>query len=289
MQAIIDFLTGIVTLGGHFDWGTVKQFLFDSTILQGTVVTLFLAVISQITGSIIGLILYLLRRSSLPVVRWFGEGYVWFFRGTPLLVQMFFLFNFFPIFGLVRPLRQSDFFPSLGLSSVLLELFLPAFIALSMNEGAYMAEIVRAGIDSIDPGQLEAAKSLGMPYGLAMRRIILPQAARVILPPLGNEFNSMLKTTSLAATLGLVELYKAGESLSTATARVLEIAVVLSAWYLLMTTLWGFVQQFIERRLNASNTDIPPNASLWQRLLGRQPSGSPSDLVKETLLSGGRR
>jgi polar amino acid transport system permease protein len=289
MQTIIDFFRSIFTLGGHFDWSVVQQYLFDSTVIQGAEITVVLAVLAQVTGAIIGLLLYLLRRSRIVVLRGFAEIYIWFFRGTPLLVQLLFLFNLFPVFHLVRPLNSSNFFANLGFPQVTEAAFLSAFLAFSFNEGAYMAEIVRAGIDSIDPGQMEAAKSLGMTYGQAMQRIILPQAARVILPPLGNEFNSMLKTTSLAGAFALTELYLAASSIGQSLFRPLELAVVLSAWYLLMTTIWGFIQQWIERRLNASNLDQTTTTSFIDRLLGRGGKPQSKESVTDVLQAAGRR
>jgi polar amino acid transport system permease protein len=290
MQAIIDFFRGLLTLGGSFDWNTVRTNLFDAEVIEGAKITVILAVLSQAIGSLIGLLLYLLRRSGNVVVRGLAEIYIWFFRGTPLLVQILFLYGLFPALHLVRTVRAHDFFASIGFPDILLEAFLPALIAFSLNEGAYMAEIVRAGIDSIDVGQMEAGKSLGMTYGQAMRRIILPQATRVILPPLGNEFNNMLKTTSLASTIGLLELYQVTHVLAFESFQILAFAVVASIWYLAMTTVWGFVQSWLERRFNASNLDSPQNASLLDRMLGRgNKSVSPATVAQETLLNGGRR
>lgn len=289
MQGIIQFFQGLFTLNGHFDWSVVKGYLFDSTIIQGAEITLFLAIIAQITGSLVGLLLYLLRRSRNGILRGIGEGYVLLFRGTPLLVQLLFLYNLFPYLGLVKTLNTHDFFPAFGFQYVALVNFLPSFIAFSLNEGAYMAEIVRAGIDSIDVGQMEASKSLGMTYTQAMRRIILPQAARVILPPLGNEFNSMLKTTSLASTIGLLELYQAGFEIGHALFKPLELALVIALWYLLMTTIWGFFQQLIERQLNLSNIEPGSPVSLWDRMLGRGNKTAPTVVANDILMTGGRR
>jgi polar amino acid transport system permease protein len=287
---IINFFTGILTLGGKFEWSLVWQYLFDDSIIKGAEITVVLAVMAQVTGTLIGLLLYLLRRSRWRAVRGIGEIYIWIFRGTPLLVQLLFLFNLFPLLGLARPLNSNPLFSDLGFQYVTLSAFLSAFIAFSLNEGAYMSEIVRAGIDSIDPGQMEAAKSLGMTYGLAMRRVILPQAARVILPPLGNEFNSMLKTTSLAGAFGLTELYLAGSGLGLSLFKPLEFAVVLSLWYLLMTTLWGFVQQYIERRFNASNLEQSKGTSFIGRMLGRGVPATPAtESAAEAVMTGGRR
>ena len=133
-----------------------------------------------------------------------------------------------------------------------------------------MSEIVRAGIDSIDVGQMEAAKSLGMTYFLAMRRIVLPQAARVIIPPLGNEFNSMLKNTSLAVTISVGELFGVAYSLQGTLGRPMELYTVAAFWYLVLTLIWTAIQSFVERRLNASVYDTGPTdrGAYCQRVIG---------------------
>src|SRR5258708_21445506 len=148
-----------------------------------------------------------MRMSRFPLLSSPARAYIWFFRGSPLLVQVLLLWDGLP--KLVPSLLLPDF-------AVIL-------VAFSLNEGAYMAEITRAGITSVDPGQMEPAKSLGMRYALAMRRIVLPQAARVIVPPLGTEFNNMLKTTSIAAGIGLGELTATAEILDTPTCTIFEL------------------------------------------------------------------
>ena len=143
----------------------------------------------------------------------------------------------------------------------------PAFagiLALGINEGAYMREIIRAGIDAIDRGQMEAAKSLGMPYRLGMRRIVLPQAARVIVPPLGNEFNNMLKTTSLLAFIGVTELFQDAEIHYSQTFKPVEYFTAVAFWYLVLTTIWSLIQARIERKLAAS--EHGDEVSLGERL-----------------------
>src|SRR5205085_8879016 len=158
-------------------------------------------------GVLLGLAAALMRMSKALPFRLISGIYVWIFRGTPLLVQIFFVY-----YGANQLLGFTLIPNSLNLGVFSLDgAIVAAILALGINEGAYMREIIRAGIDSIDSGQMEAAKSLGMRYGLAMRRVVLPQAARVIVPPLGNEFNNMLKTTSLAFTLGVYELFADAE------------------------------------------------------------------------------
>jgi polar amino acid transport system permease protein len=278
----------IGVIGQLFHWEVVWQYLLDSSIWQGAIITIVLAVISQFTGTVLGLLLYLMRRTFLRPV---ADVYIWLFRGTPLLVQLLFLVNIFPYLGVVRTLNSSTIFTDLGFQYMPLTAFLGAFLAFSLNEGAYMSEIMRAGIDAIDPGQMEAAKSLGMTYGQAMRRIILPQAARVIIPPLGNEFNSMLKTTSLASGFSVLELFNAGSEIGNSKFLPLELSVDLCVWYLAMTTLWGFVQTYLERRYNAATSDRPTNTSFLDRMLGRgNKAPTPAtEAAAEAVLTGGRR
>jgi polar amino acid transport system permease protein len=141
---------------------------------------------------------------------------------------------------------------------------------MGVNEGAYMAEIVRAGIIAVDPGQTEAAKSLGMTYGQTMRRIVLPQAARVIIPPLGNEFNNMLKTTSLLVVLSVFELYNTFSNINTHYFAPFELFSACAVWYLLLTTIWGVIQARIERRFarGAAGTPTEPGRGFRDRWLG---------------------
>ena len=267
---VINFFCRVVTLNEFFQWGVVAHFLFSPFIIQGAIITVVLAVISQIVGVVIGLMLYFMRRSQVGVLRWLANGYIWLFRGTPLILQILLADSFFVISGMAHQIDKIDFFPSIGFPLVLFTLFVEAFVALALNEGAYMAEIVRAGIDAIDVGQMEAAKSLGMTYGQAMRRIILPQAARVIIPPLGNEFNSMLKNTSLAEAISLAELTRTAQLIGSSGFLTLETLVDAGIWYLAMTTVWTAIQVMIERRLNVSVLDSGPSdrGSFWSRVFG---------------------
>lgn len=251
-----------------FDFHAIPANLFAPLILKGVVITLVLSIISQFFGVVIGLMLYFMRRARMRPVAWIAEGYIWLFRGTPQLVQILFLYTALPYLNLAVPLRSIDPFTPLGFNGVFMDSVVAALIALSLNEGAYMAEIVRAGIDSIDPGQMEAAKSLGMTYWLGMRRIVLPQAMRIIIPPLGNEFNNMLKTTSLVSVISLYDLLGAAEAIGRFGFRSLELLVVASIWYLAMTTVWGFVQSSLERRFSQSTREPISSPSLWARLTG---------------------
>lgn len=283
---IVNFFLQIVTLRGTFTWDVVWQNLFSIRVIQGVILTVALSVIAQLSGVLIGLLLYFMRRARLGIVRWLAERYVWFFRGTPLSVQILFAFTLFGTIGLGRQLKSADIFTPLGFQGIFLDSFIAAVAALALNEGAYMAEIIRAGIDSIDVGQMEAAKSLGMTYMLGMRRIVLPQAMRVILPPLGNEFNSMLKSSSLAVFAGLYELLGTAQHEGARTFNFLEYLVIASIWFLALTTLWGFVQSAIERRFSASTREPTQDiTNWWGRAFGwsrhKVPVGVPSEVPGE--------
>lgn len=250
-----------------YNGAAVGHNLFAPLILQGIIITIILAIMSQLTGAIIGLILYFMRRARFKPFGWIGEAYIWLFRGTPLLVQILAIYLATSYLGIARPLQASNIFVVLGFDptgyATALRPFISGFIALALNEGAYMAEIVRAGIESIDPGQMEAAKSLGMTYWQGMRRIVLPQAMRVILPPLGNEFNSMLKNTSLVFDISLYDLLGAAEAIGSPSFLTLELLTVASIWYLAMTTVWTFIQSAIERRFGASTREPGGGKFKW--------------------------
>jgi polar amino acid transport system permease protein len=227
---------------------------------------------------ILGIFAALGKMSKTRPIRWLANLYIWFFRGTPLLVQLVFFF-----YGL--SVAKIYTWPDFSLGPITIEGSVQAGIfALGLNEGAYMAEIVRAGILAIDPGQMEAARALGMTPGKAMRRIVLPQAARVIIPPLGNEFNNMLKTTSLLFVLSVVELYttfsiKQGQDFAP-----FEYFLAAAVWYLLLTTIWGVIQSWIERRLaKGTPGSTAGGPGLRARVLGFR---SPTDDI--SLVSGGR-
>ncbi|HET8845328.1 MAG TPA: amino acid ABC transporter permease [Ktedonobacteraceae bacterium] len=226
-----------------FRWDILFHFLYQDPnlfFLKAAWTTLWISVAAQSLGVLLGLFLALMRMSRNSILSWPARAYIWFFRGSPLLVQVLLLYN-----GLPRIIQNPAF---------LLPDWACVLIAFSLNEAAYMAEITRAGITSVDTGQMEAAKALGMRYSLAMRRIILPQAARVIIPPLGNEFNNMLKTTSIASVIGLFELTHATDQLGSPAFAVFELLILATLYYLILTTLWGYAQGWIERRLDPNRT-----------------------------------
>ena len=233
----------------QFDWNTFWQYVWpptalrDPLILTGLVVTIVVSIVAQALGVVLGLFVALGKASKFAPIRWLANSYIWFFRSTPLLVQMSLLY-----FGL--GVTHIFDFPDVTLGPLTIKGAIQAgTLALAINEAAYMAEIIRAGIEAIDPGQMEAAKSLGMTYSLAMRRIILPQAIKVIIPPLGNEFNSMMKSTSLMVVISATELFYGFTQVNARLFKPFELFIAASIYYLAMTTIWSLIQSRIERRL----------------------------------------
>jgi polar amino acid transport system permease protein len=234
-----------------FDGEAFFQYLLDPSgiVLKGLVLTVVIAVLSQILGSMIGLAAALGRRSRLRPLTWLANGYVGLFRGTPFLVQVAIVyFAGFPFFGLgIFGGYRWDDIEVLGV--VIAGRILAGIFALSVNEGAYMAEIVRSGIDAVDRGQVEAAQAIGMTSRQMMRRIVLPQALRTIVPPLGNQFNLMLKGTSLLSVISVMELYTAASVIQGQTFQPFEVFGAVAIYYLLLTAVWTVIQSRIERRL----------------------------------------
>jgi polar amino acid transport system permease protein len=252
----------------QYNWNIVVDSVIrpDGLILYGVWLTLSISVVSQLIGVILGVLGAVGRISRLTPIRWFASSYVWFFRGTPLLVQITFIYYGLGVTGVYN-------WPPLHIGGIEVSGAIQAgIVALGVNEGAYMTEIVRAGILAIDPGQMEAAKSLGMTYRRAMRRIVLPQAARVIVPPLGNEFNNMLKTTSLLVVISVPELYVTFSRKNASGPTVFhpfELFIAAAIWYLLLTSLWGLAQARLERRLaRGTNAAVDAGPGLRERLFG---------------------
>ncbi len=250
----------------HFDWAVFFKYIWPPTALQdplirsGLIATVVVSIVAQLLGVILGLFAALGKMSKFPLFKWAAEIYIWYFRGTPLLVQMALLF-----FGL--GVTHIYNFPDIVIGSLKITGAIQAgTLALGINEGAYMAEIVRAGIESIDAGQMEAAKSLGMTFGLAMQRIILPQAAKVIIPPLGNEFNNMMKTTSLMEVISAGELFFGFTQVNARLFKPFELFIAASLYYLLLTTIWSVIQARIESSLG-ERKGVERGPGMMQRLM----------------------
>jgi polar amino acid transport system permease protein len=259
-------LAGCGRTSYQYRWDLFFKSVFqpDGLILTGVWLTLSISVVSQLIGVLLGVFGAIGRISRFAPVRWLAGFYVWFFRGTPLLVQITFIYFGLGVSGIYqwREITLAGFSVGPAIQA--------GIVALGVNEGAYMTEIVRAGILAVDPGQMEAAKSLGMTYPKAMRRIVLPQAARIIVPPLGNEFNNMLKSTSLLVVLGSVpELYVTFSRKNGTFFAPFELFLACAVWFLLLTTAWSIVQYFIERRLARGAAGAAERGpSLRERLTG---------------------
>lgn len=226
---------------GQIEWKVVAQFVTAKTILAGLGNTLLMSVLAMALGVALGVVTAVMRLSSNPVLSSVARGYVWLFRGSPVILQLLLWFNLALVF------------PTLGIPGVIefktvdvMTPFLAALLGLGINQGAYTSEVVRAGLLSVDVGQYEAAKAVGMPRGLALRRIILPQAMRVIVPPIGNEFVGMIKLTSLASVIQYAEVLHSAQNIYYANARVIELLIVAAIWYLVAVTVLSFVQSRVE-------------------------------------------
>jgi len=256
----------ILATAPNMHWQFVWRFVFNDLVLDGVRLTLVLTIVAMVIGIVLGIILAVMRLSPNPVMASLSWLYIWFFRGTPLLVQIFFWFNL----GIVLPYIGIPLIP--GFSVPTNDLIAPitaAILGLGFNEAAYMAEIVRAGIISIEHGQTEAAQALGMRRLQIMQRIVLPQAMRVIIPPTGNETISMLKTTSLAFVASVEELFTRAHEIASVNFLVIELLFVASAWYLFMTSILTVGQYYLERYFaRGAARELPPTPlQRFRRLL----------------------
>jgi polar amino acid transport system permease protein len=235
-----------------FRWGTYAENLFSPTILDGLALTIFLTVVAMVLGIVLGTVIAVWRMSSNRVLSGFAWFYTWIFRGTPTLVQLIFFYNLaalYPEIGIGLPfgplLISAD-------TNVLITPLLAAILGLGLNEAAYMSEIVRGGLMSVPKGQLEAARGLGMTPWQSFRRIVFPQAVRVITPATFNQIIGMLKYTSLVSVLSLGDLLYQAEQIFSRNFQPIPLLMVASTWYLVCTSVLMIAQYFIERRINRS-------------------------------------
>lgn len=249
-----------------FDWQFFWEHLFapSGIWLEGLWRTIYISVVSQALGVVLGFAITLVRRSRFAAVRAIGDLYVWLVRGTPLLVQLVLVYNGLAATGFYR-------FQDVHIGGVvILGVVQAAILTLAGNEAAYMSEIIRASLDAVDKGQLEAAAALGMTPAVTMRQVLLPQAVRIIIPPLGNDFNLMMKSTTLLSVIGLQEMFLTAQSINSTTFKTFEIFLVAGCYYLLLTTIWSFIQRIIERKLGGPAVVIS-QPSLMSRLAGFRP------------------
>ncbi|MGW2593588.1 amino acid ABC transporter permease [Streptomyces sp. NPDC001515] len=239
---------------GKINWGAVPDYFFDDRIIDGVGQTLLLTALSMVIGVVGGVLLAVMRLSKNPVTSSIAWFYIWFFRGTPVLVQLFVWFNLGLVFEYINlgPIYK-DYWSSF------MTPLLTALLGLGLNEAAYMAEICRAGLLSVDEGQTEASHALGMSHSKTLRRVIIPQAMRVIVPPTGNEVINMLKTTSLVAAVQFYELFKNAQDIGQSSGSPVEMYFLAAAWYLIMTSVLSIGQYYLERYYaRGSSRSLPP-------------------------------
>lgn len=241
-------------------WGDVPKFFSYRTMIQGLYQTILLTIACMATGIILGVIIAIMRRSPNPVMSWLAWAYIYVFRGLPALLQLYIWFNLALAFKTIG-------IP--GLFSVstnsLITPFVAGVLGLGLNESAYYAEIVRAGFNSVDHGQVEAASSIGMRPSQTMRRVILPQAMRVIIPPTGNDFINMIKGTSLASVIGVHELLLSASNIYAANFRIMEALMSAALWYMVLVSIASIGQYFIEKKYASDRS----NPTSMGKVMGR--------------------
>lgn len=264
---VAGWLAYLVVVNPRLDWGKVAGYLFNDRILAGVWVTIEISVLATVLGLALGVAVAILRLSHNPVLSGLATLYIWFFRGTPVLVQLIFWYNLaflFPELVLKIP------FTTIGLkwdTNQVMTGFTAAMLGLGLNLAAYFAETVRAGIQAVDHGQTEAAYALGMTPAKRMRVIVLPQALRIIIPPTGNEFISMLKTTSLVYVVAGHDLMTNASQIYKANNLIMELLIVASLWYMLMTAVATFLQGRLERRFGSEAVRLVRGGGLAARIL----------------------
>ncbi|WP_371156305.1 amino acid ABC transporter permease [Jannaschia sp. 2305UL9-9] len=241
----------------NWSWEFFFAYLTNGMMMRGAWTTIWLSVISMILGLGLGVVAAMMKMYGNRALRWTAEFYIWLFRGTPILIQLVIIYTGLPQLGIRLNVIES------------------AILGLALNEGAYLAEVMRSGIMSVDKGQTDASRAIGMTWRQRMWLVIIPQATRTIIPPLGNQFNGMLKTTSLASVISMEELMRSAQMLAQTEFRVLEAYVVAAVWYLVLVSIWGLVQARIEAH--------------YEKPFGPAAAVSPDakkDIEKATQLSG---
>ena len=233
----------------RFGWGTVLEYLFNPQILSGVGLTLILTVVSMTIGILLGIVLAIMRLAKNPTFSTVARGYIWFLRGTPLLVQLIFWYNIaalYPVIALGLPFGGPSI--PIGEANVLITPLTAALLGLALNEAAYMAEIIRSGIQSVDEGQRDAGRAIGMTESKLMLRVVLPQAMRIVIPPTGNQVISMLKGTSLVSVLAISDLLYSAQIIYALNYQTIPLLLVACVWYLAMTSVLTAIQGRLEAR-----------------------------------------
>lgn len=275
-------LTHFLFTNPNFEWGTVGAYFTAEVIGKGIAMTIELTVIAMVIGIFLGVLIAVGRMSANPVLRTVCGAYVWFFRGVPVLVQLVFWYNLSAL--LPRISLGIPFGPEFvsGQTNHLITPLIAAILGFGLNEAAYMAEIVRGGLLGVDPGQTEASDALGMSRARSLRRIVLPQAMRFIVPPTGSQVINQLKATSLVSVIALSDLLYTVQSIYNRTFETIPLLLVACLWYLVMTSVLYVGQSFIERYYARGATRNAPQ-SFWAFALfkRRVPAPAPAGRDQE--------
>jgi polar amino acid transport system permease protein len=254
-------------------YSTIGEYFFDYRILQGLLASILLTVVLMALAIILGTVIAVMRLSANPAARAFAWFYAWLFRGVPVLVQMIIWFNLAIIFErIVFGLPGTGIIFASWDTNELMTPFVAALLGLGLAEAAYVAEIVRGGLLGIDKGQSEAARALGMGRFQVFRHIVMPQTWRIIVPPIGSEFITMFKVTSLASVVGMTDLLGAAQIISATNYRILELLIVASIWYLALTTVLSVLQYFLERHLGRGYTSTTKRSGASKASLLSRPN-----------------
>lgn len=267
---VIAALWDVVT-NERFGWGTVVGYLFNPQILSGVGLTILLTVVSMTVGILLGVLLAVMRLAKNPTFSWVARSFIWFFRGTPLLVQLIFWYNIgalYPVIALGLPFGGPSI--EIGQANVLITPLGAALLGLALNEAAYMAEIIRSGIQSVDEGQKDSGRAVGMTESKLMFRVVMPQAMRIVIPPTGNQVISMLKGTSLVSVLAISDLLYSAQIIYALNYRTIPLLLVACVWYLAMTTVLTALQGMLETRYGKGFQPRKPVRLKTQRSDGAQ-------------------
>lgn len=285
VAVLIAQLIQLFVTNERFGWPVVATYLFSKQVVGALGITLWLTVVAMLLGIVLGVLLAICRISRNPVLQGAAGAYIWFFRGTPLLVQLIFFYNLsalIPQLSVGIPFGPEFF--SVETNTVITPM-LVAILGLGLHEAAYMAEIVRGGLLSVDAGQKEAGQSLGMTGARTMRRIILPQAMRFIIPPTGNQVISMVKATSLVSVIAMADLFYTVQSIYNRNFETIPLLLVASIWYLIITSILNIGQSFIENYY-ARGAKKESN-SFWKFLVGTKSRRDPVPAGAQTGRSAG--
>jgi polar amino acid transport system permease protein len=269
----------LVATNPNFEWNVVFQWFTEGSVMKGLQVTLGLTVVSMILGTLLGLLLGVWRLSENKLLSGLSSLYIWFFRGTPLLVQLIFWYNLstlFPTISITIPWTNITF-ASWNTNDLITPLT-AAIAGLALNEAAYMAEIIRAGLLSVDNGQVETTQAFGMSRSRALRRIIIPQAMRSIIPPTGNQLISMIKATSLVSVIAMGDLLYSVQAVYNRTFEIIPMLMVAVIWYLFITSLLNVGQSAIERYYARGTTRTVVNK---RRAVVNEPAPTAAHRLKE--------